>query len=208
MSEKTEKDLSMTDEKWNKRIGRIEEWLDNPLNETFLSSTEDIEDAVELIRMNIKRGNRSSDKRKNLWNQILIEGRDFTVEHGAGVEWPVQIGKESSLPVAVQASIKSLDAQVVAIYTDFWNANPIVQQITVVSDRNKELGGTPHINADEFAHGKGLAVKQRFTKYFTEGRWNGELNVEAGFNISPPHVDEVVVAAEEVTDGDESIDES
>ena len=193
---KEKKDLSMTDEKWNTRISRIETWLDATENKEFLTSNEDIEDAVDLIRMNIKRGNRTADKRKNLWNQILIEGRDFTVENGAGLDWPVAVGKESNLPTHVQASLKSLDTQVQDIYTAFWNDNPLIHQIVVISDRNKEMGGSPHADAEAFAQGKGLAVKQRFTKYFNENRWNGELNVEEGFGISPPPADENAPAAE------------
>lgn len=200
------KDLSMTDEKWNTRIARIETWLDAKENADFLSSTEDIEDAVDLIRMNIKRGNRTADKRKNLWNQILIEGRDFTVENGAGLDWPVAVGKESNLPTHVQASLKNLDSQVQEIYTAFWNDNPLIQQIVVISDRNKEQGGSPHPNAEEFAKGRGLAVKQRFTKYFNENRWNGELDIEAGFNISPPPAEETTTEPESESEGDESDD--
>tara|TARA_R110002020_G_scaffold2_8_gene89 strand:- start:1449 stop:2087 length:639 start_codon:yes stop_codon:yes gene_type:complete len=206
---KEKKDLSMTDEKWNTRIARIETWLDAPENADFLSSTEDIEDAVDLIRMNIKRGNRTADKRKNLWNQILIEGRDFTVDNGAGLDWPVAVGKESNLPTHVQASLKSLDTQVQDIYTAFWNDNPLIQQIVVISDRNKEMGGSPHPNAEEFAKGRGLAVKQRFTKYFNENRWNGELNIEEGFGISPPPADvnaDAENADAQETDGDSSDD--
>jgi hypothetical protein len=200
------KDLSMTDEKWNTRIARIEKWLDAPENADFLSSTEDIEDAVDLIRMNIKRGNRTADKRKNLWNQILIEGRDFTVENGAGLDWPVAVGKESNLPTHVQASLKSLDSQVQEIYTAFWNDNPLIQQIVVISDRNKEMGGSPHPNAEEFAKSRGLAVKQRFTKYFNENRWNGELDIEAGFNISPPPAEEKATEPETESEGESSED--
>ena len=198
----TEKDLSMDNETWEKRTGRIMDWLDNEENETFLSSNEDIEDAVDLIRMNIKRGNRTADKRKNLWNQILIEGRDWTTEKQEllTVNWPVAVGKESSLPPHVQESIKAISDMVESAYADFWNSNPIVQQITVISDRNKELGGSPFETSADYADGKGLAIKQRFTKYFNDKRWDGAVDLEAGFNISPPHVDgeEVVITEEEV----------
>ena len=198
----TEKDLSMDNETWEKRTGRITEWLDLEENQSFLSSNEDIEDAVDLIRMNIKRGNRTADKRKNLWNQILIEGRDWTVEKQPLLEvnWPVAVGKESSLPPHVQESIKAISDMVESAYADFWNSNPIVQQITVISDRNKELGGSPFETSADYADGKGLAIKQRFTKYFNDKRWDGAVDLEAGFNISPPHVDgeEVVITEEEV----------
>tara|TARA_R110002167_G_scaffold363802_1_gene584714 strand:+ start:574 stop:1206 length:633 start_codon:yes stop_codon:yes gene_type:complete len=198
----TEKDLSMDNETWEKRTGRITDWLDLEENQAFLTSNEDIEDAVDLIRMNIKRGNRTADKRKNLWNQILIEGRDWTTEQQEllTVNWPVAVGKESSLPPHVQESIKAISDMVESAYADFWNNNPIVQQITVISDRNKELGGSPFETSADYADGKGLAIKQRFTKYFNDKRWDGAVDLEAGFNISPPHVDgeEVVITEEEV----------
>tara|TARA_R110000751_G_scaffold10375_1_gene38038 strand:+ start:71 stop:703 length:633 start_codon:yes stop_codon:yes gene_type:complete len=198
----TEKDLSMDNETWEKRTGRITDWLDLEENQAFLTSNEDIEDAVDLIRMNIKRGNRTADKRKNLWNQILIEGRDWTTEKQEllTVNWPVAVGKESSLPPHVQESIKAISDMVESAYADFWNNNPIVQQITVISDRNKELGGSPFETSADYADGKGLAIKQRFTKYFNDKRWDGSVDLEAGFNISPPHVDgeEVVITEEEV----------
>ena len=51
--EKKEKDLSMTDEAWNKRTGRILGFLENEENSEFLNSTPDVIDAVELINYNI-----------------------------------------------------------------------------------------------------------------------------------------------------------
>ena len=204
MARKTneKKDLSMDNETWNKRIGRITDWLDNEANEAFLSSSEDIEDAVDLIRMNIKRGNRTADKRKNLWNQILIQGRDWTIEKQEllTVNWPVAVGKESSLPPHVQESIRTISAMVETAYADFWNNNPIVQQITVISDRNKELGGSPFETSVDYADGKGLAVKQRFTKYFNDNRWDGSVDLEAGFNIKPPVVEAGAETVEETTE--------
>jgi len=199
---KEKKDLSMTDEKWNKRISRITDWMENPANEEFLNSTEDIQDACDLIRMNIKRGNRSADKRKNLWNQILMEGRDWTAEKQEllTISWPVAVGKESNLPQHIQDALKNLAGQVEEVYTSFWNNNPIVQQITVISDRNKELGGSPHEDADAFASARVLAVKQRFTKYFNDGRWDGGLNLETGFNVSAPLPEETEDAPEETGD--------
>ena len=77
----------------------------------------------------------------------------------------------------------------------------IIQQIAVVSDRNKELGGSPHENAEEFAKGRGLAVRQRFTKYFNDGRWNGDFTVDDGLSISAPPADETEEGTGEVNEG-------
>jgi|TARA_R100000479_G_scaffold173195_1_gene118824 hypothetical protein len=201
-TEKKEKDLSMTDESWNKRTGRITEFLNHEGNQEFLNSSDDIMDAVELINMNIRRGNRSADKRKNLWNQILIEGRDWTQEKGANVEmdWPVSIGKESNLPAFVQTSLKQIETHTFNSAVDWWNNNPIIQQTMVISDRNKELGGSPYPDATEFAKARAFANKQRFTKYYNDGRWNGEFNLETGFNVAPPPANE---ETEESGDSDE-----
>jgi|TARA_B100000085_G_C18401427_1_gene454752 hypothetical protein len=200
-TEKKEKDLSMTDEKWNSRITKVEEFLDHEGNQDYLNSNDDIIDAVELIRMNIRRGNRNSAKRKNLWNQILIEGRDLTVEKSDGAlatNWPIQKGAESNLPAFVQASLSTLEQMTIDATVDFWNNNLVIQQTNVISDRNKEMGGSPYPDGLEMAKARGFAVKQRFTKYFTTGRWDGKLNLEEGLNIKPPIAEEV--STEESTD--------
>tara|TARA_R110002012_G_scaffold115540_3_gene262469 strand:- start:2870 stop:3499 length:630 start_codon:yes stop_codon:yes gene_type:complete len=203
--EKKEKDLSMTDEAWNKRTGRITGFLESKENSEFLNSTPDIIDAVELINMNIKRGNRTSEKRKNLWNQILIEGRDWTMEKQPllKMDWPVSIGKESNLPPAVQASLKQIEQATIDAYVSFWNDNPIIQQTAIISDRNKELGGSPYENGLEMAKARGFANKQRFTKFFNDNRWNGEFDLDAGFGITPPPAeDEEVTVSEGESDED------
>ena len=204
--EKKEKDLSMTDEAWNKRIGRIEEFLNLEGNQEFLNSTDDIIDAVELIKMNIRRGNRNAEKRKNLWNQILIEGREWTMEKQEllAMDWPVSIGKESNLPAHAQASLKQIKKLVAEAYAEFWNTNPIIQMTSVISDRNKEIGGAPFENGIDFGDGRGVAVNQRFTKYFNEGRWNGEFSLEDGMQIAPPPAEETTKAEETEGESDDS----
>jgi alkylhydroperoxidase/carboxymuconolactone decarboxylase family protein YurZ len=202
--EKKEKDLSMTDEAWNKRTGRILGFLEHKDNKKFLASTPDIIDAVELINMNIKRGNRTADKRKNLWNQILIEGRDWTMEKQEllTMDWPVSIGKESNLPAHVQASLKQIAQATEDAYVEFWNANPIIQQTAIISDRNKELGGSPYENGLEMAKARGFANKQRFTKFFNDGRWDGNFDLDVGFGITPPPAEEEAQVSEGESDED------
>ena len=190
--DKKEKDLSMTDEKWNSRVERIEAFLSLEGNQEFLNSSEDIQDAVELIRMNIKRGNRDSTKRKNLYHQIRIEGMDWKVENYDTLEtsWPVGHGQTSSLPVEVQGNLDAIVKMVEDAHIEFWNNNPIIQQVSIISDRNKEMGGSPFENALDFAAGKAFAVKTRWTKFYTDKRWDGTLDLEAGFGINPPSVEE------------------
>jgi len=203
-TEKKEKDLSMTDEAWNKRVGRIEEFLSHEGNQEFLNSSDDIIDAVELIQMNIRRGNRNATKRKNLWNQILIEGRDWTTEKQEllVIDWPVAVGKESNLPAHAQASLKEMKKMVQEAYAEFWNSNPIIQMTSVISDRNKQLGGSPFENGLEFGEGRGVAVNQRFVKYFTDGRWDGNFSLEDGFTIKPPLPAENAKSEEKTDEGE------
>ena len=202
--EKKEKDLSMTDEAWNKRTGRITAFLEHEGNQDFLKSSEDIQDAVDLINMNIRRGNRKADTRKNLWNQILIEGREWTVEKGAAVamDWPVGIGAESKLPAHVQESLKTMIGDYEAACVAFWESNPIVQTLAIYSDRNKERGGQPLPDAETFGKNRALAMKQRYTKFFNEGRWDGNYSSEDGLTISLPPVEESPAASETESEGD------
>ena len=176
-----EKDMKMSDDDWNNRITKVQTWMKE--HKDLIKSDEEISDSVSILKMNIKRGEKRADMRKKYWNSILLEGRNLP-------EWPIQKGKESSLPQHVQQSLKDISAAVVEAYTGFWNDNAIIQQIAVVSDRNKELGGSPHENAEEYAKGRGLAVRQRFTKYFNDDRWDGQFDLDAGFGISPPESEE------------------
>ena len=179
-----EKDMKMSDDDWNNRITKVQTWMKE--HKDLIKSDEEISDSVSILKMNIKRGEKRAEMRKKYWNSILLEGRNLP-------EWPIQKGKESSLPQHVQQSLKDISAAVVEAYTEFWNDNAIIQQIAVVSDRNK---------ADEFAKGRGLAVRQRFTKYFNDDRWDGQFDLDAGFGISPPESEE----EESTESGDESAD--
>ena len=181
MSDKKEQDMSMDDEAWNNRISKIQDWMKE--QKDLIKSDEDVADSVDIIKMNIKRGGKRSQMRKKYWSSILLEGRNLD-------NWPIQKGKESSLPQNVQDSLKTMGEAVSEAYTSFWNDNAIIQQITVVSDRNKELGGQPYEDAETFAKGRVLAVRQRFTKYFNDGRWNGNFGVEEGLHIEPPTAEE------------------
>ena len=182
MSEqKKEQDMSMDNDAWESRISKVQDWMKE--QKDLIKSDEDVADSVDIIKMNIKRGGKRANMRKKYWSSILLEGRNLA-------NWPIQKGKESSLPQNVQDSLKAIGASVSEVYTSFWNDNEIIQQITVVSDRNKEHGGQPYENAETFAKGRVLAVRQRFTKYFNDGRWDGNFTAEDGLHISPPPTEE------------------
>ena len=185
---KENKDMSMDDEAWTNRISKIQDYMKE--QKTMANEDEDVADSFDIIKMNIKRGSKRPHMRKKYWSSILLEGRNLD-------NWPIQKGKESSLPQNVQDSLKSIGEAVSEAYTSFWNDNQIIQQITVVSDRNKELGGQPYEDAETFAKGRVLAVRQRFTKYFNDGRWNGDFTAEDGLHISAPPADDTEETAGE-----------
>lgn len=187
MSDKKEQDMSMDDEAWNSRISKIQDWMKE--QKDLIKSDEDVADSVDIIKMNIKRGGKRSQMRKKYWSSILLEGRNLD-------NWPIQKGKESSLPQNVQDSLKAIGASVSEAYTAFWNDNEIIQQITVVSDRNKEQGGQTYENAETFAKGRVLAVRQRYTKYFNDGRWDGNFSADDGMSISLPPAEETEATGE------------
>ena len=178
---KEQKDMSMDDEAWTNRISKIQDYMKE--QKTMANEDEDVADSFDIIKMNIKRGSKRPQMRKKYWSSILLEGRNLD-------NWPIQKGKESSLPQNVQDSLKAIGSAVSEAYTSFWNDHQIIQQITVVTDRNKELGGQPYEDAETFAKGRVLAVRQRFTKYFNDGRWNGDFSAEDGLSISAPPADE------------------
>ena len=197
MSENNEKDMSMNDETWDNRISRITDWMKE--QKDLIKSDEDVKDSVDILKMNIKRGAKRAHMRKKYWSSILLEGRNLP-------EWPIQKGKESTLPQNVQDSLKAIGAEIEEVYVAFWNDNAIVQNIAVVSDRNKSLGGQSHPDAETYAKGRVLAVRQRMTKYFNDGRWDGNYNAEDGIEIGLPPQDEnaETTTEESTTDEDDS----
>ena len=188
MSNENVKDMSMNDNTWEANVSKVQTFLKEC--KTVLAGNEEAQESVNIIKSQIRRGSKHPNRRKKFWHAIRIEGGDLEdlFEDGE-IVWPVQKGKQSSLPATVQASLALISAEAHLAYVNFWNDNMIVQSTSIVSDRNKELGGSSYTTAEEYADARVLAIKQRFTKHYTNGqRWNGEFNVE-GFSISPPTVE-------------------
>jgi hypothetical protein len=188
MSNENVKDMSMNDNTWEANVSKVQSFLKE--FKTVLAGNEEAQESVNIIKSQIRRGAKHPNRRKKFWHAIRIEGGDLEdlFEEGE-VVWPVQKGKQSSLPANVQASLALISAEAHLAYVNFWNDNAIVQSTSIVSDRNKELGGSSYTTAEDYADARVLAIKQRFTKHYTNGqRWNGEFNVE-GFGIAPPIVE-------------------
>tara|TARA_R110002020_G_scaffold253928_3_gene467619 strand:+ start:3322 stop:3951 length:630 start_codon:yes stop_codon:yes gene_type:complete len=191
MSEENE--LFMDDDAWNNRItDKVQPYMNSKEMKEMAKADEEIEDSFAVIEMNIKRGNKRPDMRKKYWNSILLEGRNLP-------NWPIKKGKESNLPIEVQTTRDTIGELVFAAHVAFWNDNPVIQHLSVISDRNKELGGSPFPNAEEYAASKEVASKQRVVKYYNTNRWNGEFTLEDGLNITPP-AQETTEEAEGETD--------
>jgi len=182
-----EKDMSMNDNTWEANIAKVQAFLKE--YKTVLAGNEEAQESVNIIKSQIKRGAKHPNRRKKFWHAIRVEGGDLEdLFEEEQIKWPVQKGKQSSLPANVQASLAQISVEAHEAYVNFWNDNAIVQSTSIVSDRNKELGGSSYTNAEDYADARVLAIKQRFTKHYTnEQRWNGEFNVE-DFNIAPPTI--------------------
>jgi len=182
-----EKDMSMNDNTWEANIVKVQAFLKE--YKTVLAGNEEAQESVNIIKSQIKRGAKHPNRRKKFWHAIRVEGGDLEdLFEEEQIKWPVQKGKQSSLPANVQASLAQISVEAHEAYVNFWNDNAIVQSTSIVSDRNKELGGSSYTNAEDYADARVLAIKQRFTKHYTnEQRWNGEFNVE-DFNIAPPTI--------------------
>jgi hypothetical protein len=180
------KDMSMDDGTWESNTGKVNIFLKEFKAE--LASNEEAQESVTVIKSQMKRGNKHPLRRKKFWGAILFEGRDL--EQICDVVWPIQKGKQSTLPQFVQDSLQQISAESHAAYEQFWNDNPIVQATSIISDRNKTAGGSIYETAGEYADARVLAIKQRFTKHFSNERWNGEYSNE-GMDISaPPEVEQ------------------
>lgn len=190
---KEKKDLSMTDESWNNRIERVNAFMNHEGNAGFFESSDEIQDGVELINMNIRRGNRNASKRKTYWKQILDEGREWKTDNYPDLletSWPVMQGKESNLPAHVQASTGQIYELTFDAAVNYWNNHPIIQVVSIRSGRNKEEGGQPYADAEEYAKGKAFAMKQRFVKLFNDGRWDGNFSLDGMTIALPPAKEE------------------
>ena len=189
-----DKDMSMTDEQWQKVIAPVDQHYKDHHKELKADKVngEDWGESLTIIRSQIKRGNRNAANRVKYYTLIKDEGRDLP-------HWPIKKGQQSKLPQALQDSLNTMGDELASAYEAFWEANPIVQATSIISDRNKELGGSQYNDGAAFAASRVLAMRQRFIKHFTSGRWDGEYSAD-GMTITPPPQDNDA--------GDDSSDES
>lgn len=216
--ETTVKDMSMSDKEWIRAqncgdfltTAKVNE-IKAHFTEEFGADSEELEDAVEsikLIRSQLKRGNKNSKNRVKYYDTIKTEGR-FMLPFG----WPIKKGQSSTLAEHLQVSLTTMEEQALPVFIDLWNDNPIIQVTSLISDRNKTAGGGTYATAEAFAKAKVLALRQRFVKHGTpqtdkdgvehEARWDGLFDIE-GMEIAPPYVAVADDEAEEVVEGDDN----
>lgn len=178
-----DKDMSMTDEQWTKVIDPIEQW-DKTYGKDLKADKangEDWGESISIIRSQIKRGNKNASNRVKYYTLIKDEGRDIS-------HWPVRKGQASKLPQFLQDNLNDMGTELHEAYETFWDANPIVQATSLISDRNKTAGGSQHENGASFAASRVLAMRQRFVKHYTADRWDGQYD-ESGMTINPPEAE-------------------
>jgi len=131
--------------------------------------------------------------------RILGLGETFR-DLGYADLWPSRRGIASTLPDFVQKSIALIKRETEAAFTDFWVNNPTVQHTEIISGQNKELGGLPYQNGEQYGKGHARSAGARFTKMFNEGHWDGNYE-NLPMNITQP-------IREETSETEDTPDES
>ena len=154
----------METDKWNAFVLNVQGWIE----ENADTKDDDIEDAIMILQMNIRRGNKQIDKRDRAYTsckhelatinrQDLYDGRNRT-------------------PQAVINAVAIVKVQAEAGFSAFWDACPEIA----------ELRGTKGIyeNKQAFIDHKLSSVSTQLKKMFNAGIWNGEYTPDGGFTLS------------------------
>ena len=168
---------SMEDEAWNSRVEDVETFFESRWNHVF-SSDETIEDGVELIRMNIRRGNELQSG-KHFGSKSLmkaVNGRKNMCRCGNGLAI-FEIHQIFLLMFKPIFTTWLYAALIIGTITKLFKLLQFVQ----VATRRRQ----PY-DAEEYAKTRAFAMKQRFVKLFNDGRWDGNYSLEDGMTIALP----------------------
>jgi hypothetical protein len=153
-------DYSMDDEAWNRRVTKVE---------VFLQSN-DVGDLSTVLEWNINTGNNDSDNRKRYWTSI-------TTLLGMLPNSPIQRGRETDLPDAVAQAIRDVKAMVIEKETEHYNNG-----MATLIEKHGKSGGGLYGSAEEYAEKIGKATATRLTRYYRNHdkkrdgpKWDGTL---------------------------------
>jgi len=163
-------DYSMNDEAWNKRIDKINTYLDS----------NDLGEMAAVIRWNITEGTNDASNRKRFWTSI-------TTLFGMLPDSPISRGRESDLPEAVQQAITAMSVKYAEAYCAAFVTDPLFGEIV---RKHGKSGGGVYSTVDEYGNSLKSSMKSRLTTYYRNHlkgqsgpNWDGSVNDNGVPNI-------------------------
>jgi hypothetical protein len=96
MTNETKKERTWTNDEWTTATEPLNEWIQTHKN------NEDMEDTIDSLKLNIKRGKKNESKRAKAWASMLLEMRGIDDSPIGGK------GAQSTLPQSVQTTLKTI----------------------------------------------------------------------------------------------------
>ena len=172
-------DYTLDDDKWNARVALIESHM----------KTNDVGDMKAVLQWNLTNGTTDKENRKRYWSNIT--NMFATVENS-----PIQIGKRSQLPQAVQDSINSICAVYAEGHIVLFASHPLYGE---VMRARGTAGYTPYTDGESYAEAQVSNLKTRLTGYYNnlinkvadKIQWDGTVNKQGVPTLVCPELPEV-----------------
>jgi len=178
-------DYSMNDEAWNKRVSKID---------TYLESN-DLGEMATVIRWNITEGTADPSNRKRFWTSI-------TTLFGMLPDSPISRGRESDLPEVVQQQITAISVKYAEAYCAAYATDPLFGEIV---RKHGKSGGGVYANIEEYNKSLVSSMKSRLTTYYRNHlkgqsgpNWDGSVN-----DSGVPNITVVETQSEETSEEEE-----
>ena len=157
-------DYTMDDEKWNNRVSMIESHM----------ASHDMGDMAPVIEYNLSKGTTDVANRKRYWANLT--NLFATVDNS-----PIRIGKQSSLPQAVQDSLEQICVEYAAGHSALFATHPLFGE--VLRARGK-AGYTPYTDGESYGKAVAKNLKSTLTTQYNnyvkgnedEVRWDGTVD--------------------------------
>ena len=160
------KERTWTDEEWTTATKPLEEWCEKH------ADNDDMEDVIEIVELNVKRGAKKASKRLKCWNSLLLEMRDIEDSPIGGK------GAMSKYPQNVQTSLKTIREKLIEERTLAFGemtSKVMFRRKTEGEGDDKTQTWISYVDANDEATAWANGRISMLKKAFDEERWNGTL---------------------------------
>ena len=160
------KERTWTDDEWKEATQPLNEWCEKH------ADNDDMEDVIEIVELNIKRGTKKPAKRLKCWNSLLLEMRGIEDSPIGGK------GAMSKYPQEVQASLKTIRETLIAENTlGFGEMTSKVMFRRKTEGEGDDKTTTWHSfkDANDYATSWANGRISMLKKAFDDNRWNGTI---------------------------------